>query len=179
MEQLGDDLLQQRPDQRRLGGGEVQIVDEQHEDATGGVGPRRRPRQDDAFRRISGGEIGGRQHVEDAAAVHHDQRCDLLRDAVFEHLEVVLAEVGHELAALDVRGITSRVTRSTPERNVGCDAGGGGGWPTAAAASEMTIAASTNVRAAERSPACRMRVSIAIPNAIDVFPERDRCRAGA
>ena len=110
--------------------------------------------------------------------MHHDQRSDLLRDAVFEHLEVVLAEAGTNWP-FAVRGITSSVTRSTPERNVGCDAGGGGGWPAAAATIDTPIAARTNVRAAERRAACRMRVSIAIPSAINVLPELDSPLGGS
>ena len=44
---------------------------------------------------------GGRRRglqVEGAAAVHQLHRRDVLLDAVFEHLEVVLRQVGHELA---------------------------------------------------------------------------------
>ncbi len=98
MEQLSDQLLQQLADQWRLDRREMQVVDDQHEDASGGVSGGPGARQDDA---LGSGRGWGRrrlQDVEHAAAVNHHQRRDLLRSAVLEHLEVVLAEVRHELA---------------------------------------------------------------------------------
>ena len=89
------DLLEQVADARRVLEVEVQVVDEQDEDAPGGVVGRPGRRQDDAL-----GRRGRRRQreVRHAAAVHEHQRRELLRHAVLEDLEVVFREVGHELA---------------------------------------------------------------------------------
>ncbi|MCK7529254.1 MAG: hypothetical protein MZV64_72725 [Ignavibacteriales bacterium] len=89
------DLLEQVADARRVLEVEVEVVDEQDEDAPGGVVARPGRRQDDALRR--GGRRRQRQ-VRHAPAVHQHQRRDRLRHAVFEELEVVLRQVGDELA---------------------------------------------------------------------------------
>ena len=73
---------------------EVQVVDDDEEDATGRVVPRPGRGQDDA---LLGRRRRRRQQVVHAAAVHQRERRDVLRHAIFQHLEVVLRQVGHEL----------------------------------------------------------------------------------
>ncbi len=89
------DLLEQVADPRRVLEVQVQVVDEQDEDAPGRVVARPGRRQDDALRR--GGRRRQRQ-VGHAAAVHEHERRDLLRHAVLEQFEVLLRQVRHELA---------------------------------------------------------------------------------
>ena len=89
------DLLEQVADARRVLEVEVEVVDEQDEDAPGRVVARPDRREDDAFRRGGGRR---QREVRHPAAVHEDERRDLLRHAVFVEIEVVFGEVGDELA---------------------------------------------------------------------------------
>ncbi len=68
----------------------VQVVDEEQEDAAGGVDDAPDRRQDDAFGRRRRRRF---EHVRDAAAMAHRHRRDLLLDAVFVDLELVLLQV--------------------------------------------------------------------------------------
>ena len=95
MDQRAGNLLQHGPDMRRIQRVEMEVIDEQQEDPArrGGDGPRRR--QDDALRRR---QSWRRLHIEDAAAVHQQQRRDLLRLAVLEHHEIVHPQIGDKPA---------------------------------------------------------------------------------
>ena len=76
---------------------EVQIVQEDQEDAAGRVGRRSRRRQDDALlgrRRRRGLEI------ERPSAMDEDERDDFLLDAVFPDLEIGLREIRRKQAVL-------------------------------------------------------------------------------
>ena len=130
MDQLLRDLLEQIADAAGVAEVEVQVVDEDQEDAAGGVVGRPRRRQDDAFLRRRRRRRGD---VVDAAAVRQRERDDVLLDAVFVDFELVFLQVGDELPVLS-RTITSVVTRSTPLRNWGvvrcsCGAGAAGSDP--------------------------------------------------
>ena len=76
---------------------EVQVVDEDEEDAAGRVRGRPRRREQDAFRNRRGRR---RRDVVAAAAVGQRERDDLLRNAVFQNLEIVFLQVGDELTAV-------------------------------------------------------------------------------
>lgn len=96
-EGLGE-LSNDAADVRRVFGFEVQVVDEDDQDASrlARVGGTSRRRQHDAFGHNHLGR--GLQQVEGPAAVDEHERLDLLFDAVFENHEIVLGEVGHETA---------------------------------------------------------------------------------
>ena len=72
----------------------VQVVDEDQEDAPGGVVGRPRRRQEDAFlqRRRRRADV-----VDDAAAVRQHEGDDILLDAVLVDVEVVLRQARDEL----------------------------------------------------------------------------------
>ena len=92
--QLARDALQEISDAGRVAEIQVQIVDEDEEDAAGlaGGGPRRRHRQTlDRLPRRGGDVVG-------AAAVRQGKRHERLRHAVLEDLEVPFLEVGDELS---------------------------------------------------------------------------------
>ena len=74
-------LLDQIAGPRRLAELQVEVVDEDQEDAAGGVVGRPALRQDDAFLHRCGRR---RQRVEHAAAVRQHERHDLLLDAVLQ-----------------------------------------------------------------------------------------------
>ena len=97
MHQILLELLKQLPDASGVAEVEVQVVDEEQEDAARGVVGRPHRRQDDPFLR----RRGRRQElIEYPTAVNQDQRGDFLSDAVFQDLEVVLVHVRHELTIL-------------------------------------------------------------------------------
>ena len=75
----------------------MQVVDEDDEDPPGGVVGRARRRQDDARLRL---RRRRQRLVVDAAAVGQHERHDFLLDAVFVDLELVLLQIGDELAAV-------------------------------------------------------------------------------
>ncbi len=92
--QLARDALQEISDPGRVAEIQVQIVDEDEEDAAGlaGGGPRRRHRQTlDRLPRRGGDVVG-------AAAVRQGKRHERLRHAVLDDLEVPVLEVGDELS---------------------------------------------------------------------------------
>jgi hypothetical protein len=74
---------------------EMKVVNEEEKDATRHVVARARRRQDDPLGRR---RRRRREHVVDAAAHDHGHRHDVLLDAVFEDFEIVLLQVGHEVA---------------------------------------------------------------------------------
>jgi hypothetical protein len=88
------DLLEQIADAPGVAEIEVQVVDDDQEDAAGRIVARARDRKDQPFllhRRWR------RCEIVDAAAVHQRQRGNVLLHAVFVNLEVVLREVGDKL----------------------------------------------------------------------------------
>ena len=97
MDELRRDLLQQIPHARGVPEVDVRVVDEDQEDAPGSVARGTRGRQQQPFL------CGCRRRAdlaEDAAAVREQEHDQLLPDAVFEDLEIILAERGHELPEL-------------------------------------------------------------------------------
>src|SRR5262245_19726406 len=74
----------------------MQVVDDDQKDAAGGVVPRSGGGQDDPFlRRRRRWSL----QIVDAPAMHQRERRNLLLDAVFEDLELVLGQVSDELIA--------------------------------------------------------------------------------
>ena len=95
--QLVGDFLEEIADAAGVAEVEVQVVDENQEDAARRVRRRARRRQQNAFghrRRRR------RRDVVAAAAVGQRERDELLGDAVLQHLEIVFLQVGDELAAV-------------------------------------------------------------------------------
>ena len=74
----------------------MEVVDDEDDDAAGGVVGRARRRQNDAF-----ANRRRRRHLRGvgAAAMNQHERRELLLDAVFVELEIVLGEIGLELPA--------------------------------------------------------------------------------
>jgi hypothetical protein len=94
--QLFGDLLEQFANASRVAEIEVQIVDEDQEDAAGRIVGWAARRKDDPF---LGRRRRRRRDVVDAAAVGQRKRDQLLLDAVLEHFELVLLQVRDELPA--------------------------------------------------------------------------------
>ena len=119
------DALEQIADAAGVAEIQVQVVDDDQEDAAGRVVPGPRGGQDDAFLR---GWRGRRLQVEHAPAVHQGHRRHGLLDAVFVDLEVVLREIGDE----DVLGVAhdyvgrDEINRN-PEVGIGLALRGRGG----------------------------------------------------
>ena len=93
--QLLRDLLEQLANASRVVELQMQIVDEEQEDAPGDVVARPRRRQDDPLGRR---RRRRREHVGDAAAGDDRHRRDVLLHAVFEDLELFLLQIGDEVA---------------------------------------------------------------------------------
>ena len=106
MHQFSGHLAEQRPQPRRVAEVEVEIVDDENDDAACGIVHRTRHRQDDAF---ANGRHGCGLRLINATAVHEGERRDLLFDTVLEDVEIILAEVGLKL------------TPSIPDDDVGTD----------------------------------------------------------
>ena len=132
------ELLKQLSDASGIAEVEVQVVDEEQEDAASGVVGRPHRRQDDPLlrRRRRRQEL-----IEYPTAVNQDQRGDFLSDAVFHDLEVVLVHGRHELTILvthdDIRrhqidgqcGNPRRVDAACPAPAPGRWCWGGAGVP--------------------------------------------------
>ena len=97
VDQLLGDLLEQIADATGVAEVQVQVVDEDQEDAAGGVVGRPRRRQEDAFLH---GRRRRRGDVVAAPAVGQRERDELLLNAVLEDLEVFFLQVGDELAVV-------------------------------------------------------------------------------
>ena len=122
LEQLRDDLFEQLAHERRLGRGEVQIVDQQDEDPPGGVGGGlARGRMMPSAASPRAGSAG--EQVEHAAAIDHHQRRHLSARRRLRRPKSSLSRSGTNWPVA-VRGMTSSVTRLTATRKFG-------GWRTA------------------------------------------------
>src|SRR5262245_16654507 len=95
MNQVAEHLTEELPrlgSHRRI---EMEVVDDDHEDAAGSVAARTIRRENEAV----AGWRWRRQHVDLPPAMDHRQRDDVLLDAVLEDLELAGLEVGDELSA--------------------------------------------------------------------------------
>ena len=94
MDQRARDFLEQVADAAGIAEVEMQVIDDDQEDAAGGVVLGARGWQDNAL--LSRRRRWGRQ-VMHAAAVHQREAGKLLLDAVLVNFKIALGQVGHEL----------------------------------------------------------------------------------
>ena len=127
MDERARHALEQIADAAGVAEVQVQVVDDDQEDAAGRVIPWARRRQDDPF--LSRGRRR-RLQIVNASAMDECEGGDVLLDTVFEDLEVVLGEIGHELVTTvaddrvhrdEVHARAEvRLARLLPRRCLGC-----------------------------------------------------------